>query len=130
MRVQVDEAWAQHQPVPSDDLSSMLDGQIGANRGDPCTGHGHVSHQPGAVSREHPRAANQQVKARHGRVEPTPSTPLWRPAWREGDVRDGGKGTRARGSWVEVFAILLDDLDDAESVLLRQRGAPGTGGHL
>ena len=99
MRVQVDEARAQHQPVPSDDLSSMLGGQIGANRGDPCTGHGHVRHQPGAVSREHPRAANQQVKARHGRLEPTPSTSPWRPAWRRGDVRDGAghPGTRLLG---------------------------------
>ena len=31
---------------------------------------------------------------------------------------------------LEAFAILLDDLDDAESVLLRQRGEPGTGDQL
>jgi hypothetical protein len=48
----------------------------------------------------------------------------------ERDVRDegGARGHEAPG--LEVFAILLDDLDDAESVLLRQRGAPGTGGQL
>jgi hypothetical protein len=68
MRVQVDEARAQHQPVASDDLPGMLGGQPGADRGDPCPGHGHVRHQPGAVSGEHPRAANQQVKTRHGRL--------------------------------------------------------------
>jgi hypothetical protein len=68
MRVQVDEAWAQHQPVPIDDLSSMLSGQLRPNRGDACTGHSHVRHELGAISREHPRAVNKQVKARHGRL--------------------------------------------------------------
>jgi hypothetical protein len=48
----------------------------------------------------------------------------------ERDVRDGGRAPGHEALGLEVFAILLDDLDDAESVLLRQRGAPGTGGQL
>ena len=68
MRVQVDEARAQHQPVPIDDLSGMPGGQPGTNRGDAGTGHGHVRNEPGAISREHPRALNKQVEARHDRL--------------------------------------------------------------